>query len=167
MLGLYESFPTATHGTTRFATSTSNRNLQQKLAETIYALNSQTLRLEKITDPSIPDCSVNFEFGIGETDGFNYLDEDEANKVLKAISRKPLQIMDFLCVVQYHKLQGERRSPLRFDYRLIRFTFAKNLMEVRVFHERGPMYTSPADTVNLIVNTINEGSSKKIVRETL
>ena len=165
MLGFYEGFPATPHKTMRFATSNSNRNLQRKLTENLRLLNTQVLSLEKITDPSIPECLASFEFGIAEADGFNYLDDDEASMVLKAIRKNPLRIMDFFCVVRYHRLQGEKKTALKFDYCMIRFTFNKGLMGVRVFHERGPRYTSPGDMINFIVNKVNEGSSKKVLKE--
>lgn len=165
MLGFYESFPRA-HMIMRFAALTSDRNLQRKLTQTLHALNAQTYSLEKIADPSIPECTVSFEFGIAQEDGFNYLDDDETHGVLKTISHKPLQVMDFLCVARYHRQQGEKRTPLRFDYSLIRFAFRKGLMDVHVFHERGPRHTSPEDIPNLIVSRVNEGSPRKLLKKT-
>jgi hypothetical protein len=167
MLGLYESFPRAAHTIKQYATLTSNMSLQQELTQTLHKLNTQTFSLEKVTDVSIPECTTSFEFGIAQANDFNYLDEEETKAVLKTISKKPLQVMDFLCVVRYHRLRGEQKTPLRFDYSLIRFTFGKNMMNMQVFHERGPRHTSPEDISNFIVSRVNEGSSKGILKESV
>jgi hypothetical protein len=167
MLGFYEGFPATVHKTMRFSAIRSNRNLQRKLAETLRMLNTRVFSMEEVTDHSIPECSVSFEFGIADANSFNYLDDDETGIVLKAISKKPLQVMDFFCAVRYHRPQGEKRTPLRFDYCMIRFTFGSGLMEAQVFHERGPRYTSPEDLVNFIIGKVNEGPSKKALKEIL
>jgi hypothetical protein len=165
MLGFYEGFPAAAHKTIRFATFALNRSLQQRLAETLRTLNTQMLSLEKVTGPSIPQCSVSFEFGIAEAHGFNYLDDEETSRVLKTISKKPLQMMDFFCALRYHKLLEEKKISLKFDYYMLRFAFGKGLMEAHAFHERGPMYTSPEDMISFVVDKVNEGSSRKVFKK--
>jgi hypothetical protein len=166
MLGLYENFPATVHRAAHFSSLASNKRLQQKLAETLRRLNAETVTLESVTDPSIPRGTVNFDFGIGEASNFNYLDSEEAARLLKAISGKPLQIMDFFCAARYHRSQSERQTRLRFDYYMLRFKFNEDSMKVYVFHERGPRYTSPEDIISLIVNRINEASAKKILAKT-
>jgi hypothetical protein len=165
MLGLYESFPSSVHKIMHFATSIADRKLQMRLTETLHTLNAQTVSLDSVTDLSIPDCTVNFEFGIAQADSFDYLDDDETSTLLRTIDKKPLRVMDFLCVARYHSSRGGEKKALRFDYCLIRFTFSKGLVSVRVFHERGPRHTSPEDIANFIVNRINEGHSRKALEE--
>lgn len=161
MLGVYENFPKNIHKTAHFTTSTTNKKLQQNLIQALKETNSQTFSLENITEPPIPKCSVIFEFGIAETNNFNYLDEDETNKVMKIIQKKPLQFADFFCAIRYYKTQNEKKTPLKFDYYMIRFIFNKNSMETLIFHERGPRYMSPEDIVNFIFNRTNETFSRK------
>jgi hypothetical protein len=164
MLGTYDNFPQNIHKKTTFTTALSNKKLQQKLLQTLHTLNNQTLRLEEISDPSIPQCTVILEFGIAETNNFNYLDDEETNKTLKTISKSPLKTMDFLCSIRYYKTQGEKKTPLRFDYYMIRLNFENNLTEIQISHERGPRHTSPNDIANLIIDKINEAFNKKILR---
>jgi len=167
MLGFYEGFPPTVHKAMHFTTPNSNRSLQKKLTESLHGLNTQTLNLEKVTDPSIRECHANFEFGIAEADGFNYLDDDETARVLKAIGKKPLQTMDLFCVVRYSTSRGERKTSLRSDYCMIRFTFGRGLMDAYVFHEKGSRYTSAEDIINAIVNEVNAASLKKTLKEVL
>jgi hypothetical protein len=163
VLGAYENFPKNIHKTTDFTTSTSNKRLQQTLIQIFKEANSETFNLEDIADPSVRQCSVIFEFGIADANSFNYLDEDEANKVIKIIQKKPFPLADFFCAIRYYKMQNEKKTRLKFDYYMIRLIFNKNSMNMQIFHERGPRYMAPEDIANFILNRINETSSRKIL----
>jgi hypothetical protein len=127
-------------------------------------VNGKDLKLEEVADPAIPQCTVIFEFGIAEANSFTYLDAAEADKALKAIDKKPLQVIDFYCAIRYYKWQNEKKTPLKFDYYMVRLLFGKKLLEMLVFHERGPRYIAPSDIVNFITNKINGEFSKKVVK---
>jgi hypothetical protein len=163
MLGAYENFPKNIHKTAHFTTPTSTKRLQQTLIQTLKETNTKTYNLENITTPSITQCQVIFEFGIAETNNFNYLDENETNRTIKTIQKKPFQITDFFCAIRYYKTQNQKKTPLKFDYYMIRFIFNKNSIETQIFHERGPRYISPEDITNFILNRINQTSSKKVL----
>ena len=120
--------------------------------------------MQKVSDPSIPQCTVIFEFGIAETNTFNYLDKEENEKLLKALEKRPLRIMDFYCAVRYYKKKNEKTIPLKFDYYMIRFLFENRLLETQIFHERGPKHIAPDDILNFMINKANRRLSRKIVR---
>jgi len=164
MLGFYESFPRNVQKIARFATSTSKKRLQQALMRMFHKLNNETFSLEDVAHPSIPQCTVIFEFGIAEANSFNYLDNEETNRILKVIRRKPLQVMDFFCAIRYYKMREGKKSPLKFDYYMLRFTFDKKSTEVQVFHERGPQHMSPKDITSFIANKTNEMLPKTILK---
>jgi len=164
MLGFYDNFPENVHETALFAISISTKRLQQTLIRMFQETNTKTFNLEDIADPSVPQCTVNFELGIAEANNFNYLDNEEANKALNVLQKKPFQIMDFYCGLRYHKMQNKKKTSLKFDYYMARFTFNKDHMEIRIFHERGPRYVSPKDMVSFFVDKINEAFSKKILK---
>jgi hypothetical protein len=103
--------------------------------------------------------------GLAEAKSFNYIDEEETKKVLSALRKAPFQMMDFFCAVRYYKGAAEKRAPLKFDYYMIRVVFGKNVVEFRVFHERGPRYVSPEDMVAFLVNKVNATSSRKILKK--
>jgi len=109
-------------------------------------------------------CTVILEFGIAEANNFIYLDDAETDKVLKTISKKPCQIMDFFCAVRYYKVQNEKKRALKFDYYMLRLIFNKNSMETQVFHERGPRHVPPECIVAFVVNRINELFSRKVLK---
>ncbi|MEM3705171.1 MAG: hypothetical protein QXX59_04505 [Candidatus Bathyarchaeia archaeon] len=122
------------------------------------------MRLEDVADPSILQCTVIFEFGIAETNNFTYLDDAETNKAFEAINKSPFKVIDVYCAVRYYKLQNKRKTPLKFDYYMIRFLFDKKILEMLVFHERGPRYMAPSDIINFIANEINGEFSKKVLK---
>jgi hypothetical protein len=165
MLGLYENFPATIHKAASFTTPVPNKKLQQTLTQALQKLNAATLNMEAVIGPSIPQGTVNFEFGIAEANNFNYLDSEETTRLLKTIDNRPFQIMDFLCAVRYHKPQNETKTRFRFDYYMLRFMFHEGSIDIHVFHERGPRYMSPEDMISLIVNKVNEGAVKKMLKE--
>lgn len=164
MLGVYEQFPLNVHKIKTFATSIPTKKLQQTLMRTLYKINNEDFKLEDIALPSLPQCKVILEFGIAEANSFNYLDEEETNKGLKAIRKKPFPVLDFFCALRYYKINNERKTSLKFDYYMIRLIFNKNLMEMQVFHEKGPRYASPEDIANFITDKTNETFSKKALK---
>ncbi len=164
MLGFYANFPQTIHKAETFSTSISNKKLQQVLVEALYKLNSETLSLEEVSTPSIPGCKVIFEVGVAEGNDFNYLDNEERERLLGALNKKPFQIMDFLCVVRYHKIRKERKARMRFDYYMLRLVFGDKFMEIQISHERGLMHTSADDLVKLVVNKVNAAFSKRVLR---
>ncbi len=63
--------------------------------------------------------------------------------------------MDFLCVLQYHIVnESGKRSPLKFDYYLLRFAFGKNYMEFLVSHERGPQRVHVEDLIDFLTKHV-------------
>jgi len=164
MFGVLDNFPQTIHRITHLASLVSNRKLQQTLAETLQRLNKESAELEGITDPSTPQCIAGFEFGIAETDGFNYLDEEETRRVLKVIRKDPFKTMDFFCCLRYYRKHENMKTPLRFDYYLLRFIFREKSLDMQVFHERGSRHVSPDDLTDLVVKRINEASRKKTLR---
>ncbi|NWG10168.1 hypothetical protein HXY33_00190 [Candidatus Bathyarchaeota archaeon] len=164
MLGVYEHFPINIHKITIFSASVPSKKLQQMLTKTLSKMNKENFSSEDIAIQSLSQCTVIFESGIAEANNFNYLDEEETNKALKAIQKKPLQIMDFFCALRYYKIQNEKKTSLKFDYYMMRFIFNKDLMEMQVFHEKGPRYVSPEDITRFIADRINKASSKKMLK---
>jgi hypothetical protein len=164
MLGAYDDFPRNVQKTAHFAFSISNKGLQRALLQACHKLNAETLDLKDLVTPSIPQCNVIFELGIADGDGFNFLDNEETNKLLKLVDKQPLQMMDFLYVIRYYKTDREKKTPLRFDHYMLRFVFDKGLAEMRVFHEKGPMHVSPDEVVDFITHKTNALFSKKVLK---
>ena len=167
-LGFYENFPTNIHRIDSFNSSVSSKQLQQKLLKVFYDLNRKEFSFEEVTNPTVPGGRVIFEFGLAESEGFNYIDEEELKKAASLLAKERLSSMDFFCSIRYYKGSGENRTALKFDYYMLRTIFSKDMLEVQVFHERGPRYISPEELTAFIFIKINECSSgkRKILKKT-
>jgi hypothetical protein len=164
MLGFYENFPEGVHRIDFFTSSLQNRKLQQRLIRVISEINRQTFSFEEVANPTVPDCAVIFEVGIADAKNFNYVDAEETKKALTALKKEAFRVMDFFCAVRYYKPTAEKKTPLKFDYYMIRFLFSRDVVEMRVFHERGPRYVSPEDITAFMVKAVNKASAKKLLK---
>jgi hypothetical protein len=165
MLGRYENFPEGIHRIEHFTLALPSKKLQQKLIHILSEINRKTFNFEEIANPTVPECTIIFEIGIADAKSFNYIDEEETKKTLNALKKEPFRVLDFFCAVRYYKTKTEKKTPLKFDYYMIRFAFGKDTLEMRVFHERGPRYISPEDIVAFLVNKVNEASGRKILKK--
>jgi hypothetical protein len=163
MLGRYENFPVNIHRIENFTTTLSNKKLQQRLIQVLHEINRGTFSFEEIAYPTVPECTIIFEAGLAESQSFNYIDEEETRRVLRALRKKPFRTMDFFCAVRYYK--GVAKAPLKFDYYMLRTIFGKNSMEIQVFHERGPRYISPEDISTFLVNEVNKTSQRRTLKK--
>ena len=166
MLGFYDNFPVNIHRIESFTTSLSSRKLQQRLITAFHEINSRHFSFEEIAYPTVPGCTIIFEAGLAETKNFTFIDEEETKKVLNALSKASFHTMDFFCAVRYYKGAEENKTPLKFDYYLLRFVFGKNSVETQVFHERGPRYISPEDLVTFLVTKVNGASARRVLKKT-
>jgi hypothetical protein len=165
MFGFYDNFPANIHRIDTFVSSLSNRKLQQRLNQVLQEINRRTFSFEEVGNPTVPGCTVIFELGIADAGNFNFLDEEEAARVLSSVSHKPLRVMDLFCGIRYYKNKAGKKTPLKFDYYMIRLVFGEEKsLEFQVFHERGPRYVSPEDLVAFLVKKVNEASSRKILK---
>ena len=163
--GFYENFPVNIHRIDSFNSTLSRKQLQQKLIQVFYEVNSKEFSFEEVTNPTVPQGRVIFEFGLAELGDFNYIDEEEVKKTLNFLFKERLNSMDFFCAIRYYRGIGEKKSPLKFDYYILRTIFSKDMLEVQVFHERGPRYISPEELTTFIFTKINEASNRKILKK--
>jgi len=165
MLGFYENFPANVHRRDVFTSSLSGRALQQKLIQIFQKVNGKNLSFLEVGSPSMPNCTVIFEWGIADVGGFTYIDEVEAKKMLDISAREHLKVLDLFCGIRYYKSAATKKTPLRFDYYMMRVGFGANhRVEFQVFHERGPRYISPDELVNFLVVKINAASARKTLK---
>jgi len=164
MLGQFKSFPDNPQRIAYYISTLSPKKLQHALAQTCQKLNTETLTPEQLDTPAIHQCTVNFEFGIAETNNFNYLDQKETNRLLQAINKQPFQTMDLLCITRYYKNDSKKPKPLKFDYQMLRFTFDKDLVEIQAYHEKGPMHIATDEIINLLITRINDVFPRKALK---
>ncbi len=160
-LGSYQNFPSNIHRIDSFTSTLTNKQLQQKLIQVLHKVNRNEFTFEEVANPTVPQGTIIFEFGIAESGDFNYIDNEILKKTTKFLAKETLPSIDFFCSIRYYKGSGENRSPLKFDYYMLRTVFSKDIFEVQVFHERGPRYISPEELTAFIFNKINETPSSK------
>ncbi len=163
MLGFYENFPVNIHRVEAFTTSMAIKSLQQRMIKVLCYINSKKFSFEEVSCPTVPKCTIIFEAGLADSGGFNFIDEEETRKVLNALRASAFQTMDFFCAIRYYKGTAENKTPLKFDYYMLRIVFGRNSLEIQVFHERGPRYVTPEDIVTFVVNEVNKTSSRRIL----
>ncbi len=158
LLGRYDNFPTQIHGLARFTHASSLKTLQLTIAKVLHGLNRQALDMKTLTKASPANCTVNFEFGVADTDAFNFLDEEELKKLEQTVKQQPLQVLDAYCAARYQitETSGKRRS-LKFDYNMLRFAFYRRQVQLFIFHERGINRVPLEDLVLFLANQINQG----------
>lgn len=165
-LGFYATFPENLHYLDNYQSFVTIRQLQQKLIQFLGNINRKELAFEQISIPTIPDGLVIFEFGLAEDAGFNFLSPQEVSRALDFVDQQQIHTLDFFCSIRYYRGSGEIRVALKFDYYMLRAVFSKGMLEMRVFHERGPRYLSPEDVTLFIVKGVNNESNKMILRQT-
>ena len=161
MIGLSDKFPEKIHRIERCETTFPTKKIQKELILSLVKFNSKTLSFEEITYPTIPNCKIIFEIGLAEAKIYNYIDDDERNRFLKALRNETFKLLDLFVAIRYYRTNQEKKTPLNFDYYLTRIIFEKKFIEFRVFHEKGPRYISPEDLVSVIINEINKNLIKK------
>ena len=164
-LGFYKTFPENIHHLDNYTSFVTIRQLQQKIIHFLGNINRKELAFEQISIPTIPDGLVLFEFGLAEDAGFNYLSPPEVSRALDFVDQEQVYTLDFFCSIRYYRGNGETRVALKFDYYMLRTVFSKGMLELRVFHERGPRYLSPEDVTSFIVKGVNIESNKTVLRQ--
>jgi hypothetical protein len=162
-LGFYENFPPNIHLVESFNSTLSSKQLQQRLIQVLYEINKKEFSFEEAANPTIPECKLIFEFGLADAESFNYIDGEEVKKVLNVLGKEHLRTMDFFCAIRYYK--GEKKRALKFDYYLLRIVFNRGILEIQVFHKKGPRYISPEDLTMFIFNKTNAASNRKILKK--
>jgi len=162
-LGYHENFPEQVHRVEGYNSSLSAKQLQEKILQTLQGVNGKKFCFEEVAIPTLPDGLVIFEFGLADGQSFSYLDEATFGLAVGGLS-KDTQILDFFCVIRYYKSVGEKKTPLKFDYYLLRTLYGKTTFELQVYHERGPRYVAPEDLLEFIVGKVNEGHTRKILK---
>jgi len=163
LLGRYENFPQVVHGIARFTFPASTQQLQKAILEVAHQLNHEVYSVKDFTPFLTSNCRVSFEFGIAEDMTFSYLDKEELERFRRQIETKPLRIIDIFSVIRYRIINTKgKRTRLKFDYNMLRFTFSRKTMEMLVSHERGNQRISLEDFITFLTNKINE----KLKRET-
>jgi hypothetical protein len=162
MIGSSENFPKLIHRLERFKTNLAKNKLQKKIIQVLEKINCKTFSFEEITHPTIPDCKIIFEIGLAEANTFNFIDKEERKRFFKALKKETFKLLDLFISIRYYRTKEKKRTPLNFDYYLIRIIFDKKTIEIKVFHERGPRHVLPKDLIAFIISELNKNLAKKL-----
>jgi len=162
-LGYHENFPKQVHRVEGYNTNLTAKQLQEKILRTLRDANYKEFCFEEITTPTIPDGLVIIEFGLADGQSFSYLDEVTLETAVDNLS-KEVKTLDFFCVIRYYKGEGDKKTPLKFDYYMLRTLYSKCALELQVYHERGPRYVSPEDLTDFLFSQINANQTRKVLK---
>ena len=116
-LGFYENFPTTVHRIDSFNSTISSKQLQLKLIQVFFESNRKEFSFEEVTNPTVPHGKVIFEFGLAESEGFNYIDERRTQKNTKVSSKGTFAVDGFFLLNTL--LQGYWRKENAVKVRLL------------------------------------------------
>ena len=138
MLGCYDEFPEGALLFAQFAHSSSIQAIQTAIVRVLHALNQQTIDLATLTAASPPNCFVNLEFGIADSDAFCFIDQKEVGRFERMLRTQSISTLDVFCGARYHikKDTGEKKS-LQFDYSVLRFAFEGEVVDLFLHFIRG------------------------------
>jgi hypothetical protein len=163
MIGRFANFPSEVHGTAKICNIfASNLKIHSFVLRALSNLNyaKETDVFEFFDEES--STMISFEVGLADGAFFNYLNQENLAYELHLLSsNSPLDVLDFLIIVKYHKVKGERSVPLRFDTFLLRFKFSAKALDLLVFQIRGSRRIQIRDLLEYIIGKINEDVEKK------
>ena len=163
MLGVFDGFPKSVHKIAFFTCSIANKRLQLLVTTALHKLNKNESNPHAMMDKETSQFTTIYEVGIADGSDFNYLDDEETKRLTKTINKKPFQMMDFLLLLRHYRIDRDRKVPLKFDYYMLRLTFDQGSVEIKVFHEKGPMRFPPQEIIDIIVDETNHTFSKRIL----
>jgi len=123
----------------------------------MYRLNQQPIDLASLTAASPPNCCVNFEFGLADSDAFYYLDQEQLKALEKALKVQSLPILDVFFTAKYYIKETKRKSrPLQFDYSILRFAFQNEDIDLLLHYIRGIQRIPRKDLILFLKNQIDQ-----------
>lgn len=115
-------------------------------------------RRTKITVADRPgyfDGIVKFRLGIANGDGFDVLDPNEEDRVLKRIENMgPFNILDLAFDLDY-KINDSMLHKVHRDRYILRLVFQPGRFEILVHHLKGLRRVEPDELVHLFIDKIN------------
>jgi hypothetical protein len=154
LLGTYDDFPQIHHGMARFSYSVETIELQRVILNCLLELNENT---DGLALPELARQNMRVEMEAGVADGltFNFLNRDVLNQCLKVASESGFKTLDFFLVVRYYRIEASSKTPLKFDYYIMRFMFEEKEVEMLVHHERGTRRLAVKEFMAFQVHRIN------------
>ena len=156
-LGALERFPTVYHARASWLYEINTDNLQKAVLAGLQALSREKRPLAvTIADlPGYRPGEISFKFGVGNKDGFDILNDNEAKRVILRIEEKgSFRTLDLITHVHY-SIDESKKHKVHQDQYMARLTFQQGRVEILVHHLKGVRRVSPDELVRLLLSATN------------
>ena len=156
-LGTLEKFPTVYHARASWLYDINTDSLQKAIFAGLRSLAQEKKYLD-ITVADIPGYQsgrVMFKFGVGNKEGFDILDNKEAERVVRRIEEKgTFDTLDLVFHLHYSVDDGKKHKVHQDQY-LARLTFQPGRVELLLHHLKGVRRIAPDELVHILLSSIN------------
>ena len=162
-LGTIEQFPTVLHARASLVYDVTVETFQKILVRCLLQLQEsiRPIELSLSDQKGYLDGTVGFRIGVGNREGFDILDANEEDRVLRRIlSKGVFSELDFSLDLHY-KVRASTRHRVARDRYLARLSFRPGRAELLVHHLKGLRRVDPNELVQFFVRTINAELDKK------
>jgi hypothetical protein len=157
-LGTLEYFPTIYHARASWLFDINTESLQKAIFASLRSLaqNKKSLEISVADIPGYQSGRVVFKFGVGNKDGFDILDDKEAERVIQRIEEKgSFRILDLIFHLHYSVDDGKRHKVHQDQY-LARLTFQPGRVELLLHHLKGVRRITPDELVKILLSAVND-----------
>jgi hypothetical protein len=156
-LGTLDSFPTVLHARASFSFDINPESLQKALVVALASLrtNPKSREITLADRDGYSKGELAFRLGIGNGEGFDVLDAEEAERVFHRIeNRGPLNVLDLAFYLHYSIGDG-RRHRVHEDHYIFRLVFQPGRVEVLVHHLKGVRRVEPDELIRIMIQELN------------
>jgi len=161
-LGTVERFPTIYHARASLLYDINTESLQKAIFSGLQSLaeGKKSLEITVADIPGYQSGGVAFKFGVGNKDGFDILDNKEAERVTQRIEEKgTFRTLDLVFHLHYSVNDG-RRHKIHQDQYLARLTFQHGRVELLLHHLKGVRRIAPDELVLILLSATNHELSR-------
>ena len=156
-LGTVDNFPTVLHARASFSFDINPESLQKALLSALASLrlNPKPREITVADQDGYLKGQLVFRLGVGNGDGFDVLDSEEEERVLRRIeNRGPFNSLDLAIQLRYSVSDG-RQHRVHEDHYILRLVFQPGRVEVLVHHLKGVRRVEPDELVELVILELN------------
>ena len=157
-LGTLERFPTIYHARASWLYDINTESLQKAILAALRSLaqEKKTLDITVADIPGYQSGGVVFKFGVGNKDGFDILDDKEAQRVIQRIEEKgTFRTLDLVFHLHY-SVDDSKRHKVHQDQYLARLTFQPGRVELLLHHLKGVRRIAPDELVRILLSATNQ-----------
>ncbi|HWY28762.1 MAG TPA: hypothetical protein VNW25_05835 [Candidatus Sulfotelmatobacter sp.] len=161
-LGTLERFPTIYHARASWLYDINTESLQKAIFSALHSLaqGKKSLEITVADIPGYQSGGVVFKFGVGNKDGFDILDNKEAERVIQRIEeRGTFRTLDLVFHLHY-SLEDGKRHKVHQDQYLVRLTFQPGRVELLLHHLKGVRRIAPDELVRILLSATNHELSR-------